>query len=36
MQPSGPRFNYEDYMKNLNNKLTNNAPNSSAYIGSDF
>lgn len=36
MQSAAPRFNYEEYMKSLNDKITNNAPNSTAYIGADF
>lgn len=33
---AGPRFNYEEYMKSLSDKISGSAPNSSAYIGADF
>lgn len=36
MQSAAPRFNYEEYMKNLNDRLANSAPNSNAAIGADF
>lgn len=33
---AGPRFNYEEYMKGLKDKLQGSAPNANAYIGADF
>lgn len=34
--PQGPRFDYDNYMKNLNQKIQGNGPNSSANIGTNF
>ena len=30
------RFCYEEYMKNLQDKIQGGAPNTNAYVGSDF
>lgn len=35
-KPSGARFNYNDYMKTLNDKLTMKAPVTSKLVGSEF
>lgn len=35
-KPSGARFNYQDYMKNLNDKLTMQAPHTSKLVGTSF
>jgi hypothetical protein len=31
-----PRFNYDNYMKGLTDKISGAAPNANAYIGADF
>jgi hypothetical protein len=33
---AGPRFNYDDYMKSLTDKISGSAPNANAHIGNDF
>ena len=33
---TGPRFNYDSYMKSLTNKISGSAPNANAHIGHDF
>ena len=35
-KPSGARFNYQDYKKTLNDKLTMQAPNTSKLVGTSF